>query len=48
MKKRDKNINIKRKALEKSLGPKEKKELDKALSKLFKEYGETLRLLGKE
>ena len=48
MKKRDKNINIKRKMLEKSLGPKGKKELDKAISKIFKEYGETLRLLGKE
>lgn len=48
MKKRDKNINIRRKALEKSLGPKKKKELDKALSKLFEEYGETLRLLSKE
>ena len=46
--KKDKNIDIKIKELEKSLGPKRKKELDKIISKIFKEYGETLRLLGKE
>lgn len=33
--------------LKKSLSKKSKKEIDKAIHKLVKEYGETLRLLGK-
>jgi len=34
--------------LGKSLGEKEKKEIDKAVHKTVKEYGEVLKLLGKE
>lgn len=45
---RIKNIDIRKKILEKSLSKRDKKELDKAIEKTLKEYGETLRLLGKE
>jgi excisionase family DNA binding protein len=34
--------------LEKSLSKKEKEQIDSAIKKTIKEYGETLRLLGKE